>query len=145
MTQPLLSDTIAALAAVKQRLTGMKSEALLQFDSLHRRYEKEAVFAGANAQAQQGLEAENEQKAQELLFSIKFTNSVLKMDDEFHKLVAGHVKSNADLIYAIRDLRQAQLKILRDLTGILSAEGSISSNGLAFLETASHSHSAKAS
>jgi len=134
MTQALLSDTIGALTAVRQRLFGMKSEALLQFDSLHRRFEKEAVFAGANAQAQQGLEAENEQKAQELMFSIKFTTSVLKIDGQFHNFVAQHVKSNSDLIYAIRDLRQAQLKILRDLTGILGAEGAISSSGLSFLQ-----------
>jgi len=141
MTQPLLVDTIGALTAVRQRLFGMKSEALLQFDSLHRRFEKEAVFAGANAQAQQGLEAENEQKAQELTFSIKFTKSVLNIDRRFSESVTKHVKSNADLIYGIRDLRQAQLKILRDLTGILSAEGSIA--GPSFLQTASQSQSSE--
>jgi hypothetical protein len=128
MTQALLTETIDALTAVRQHLFGMKSEALLQFDSLHRRFEKEAMVAGASALAQQGLEAENEQKAQELVFSIKFTNSVLNIDQEFHKHVASHMKSNADLIYTIRDLRQAQLKILRDLTGILGAEGAIASS-----------------
>jgi len=145
MTQPLLEDTIDALTTVRQRLFGMKSEALLQFDSLHRRFEKEAVFAGANAQAQAGLEAENEQKAQELMFSIKFTTSVLKIDQRFYNSVSAHVKNNADLIYAIRDLRQAQLKILRDLTGILGAEGAIASGSLSFLETASQTHSHKSS
>jgi len=89
------------------------------------------------------LEAENEQKAQELQFSIKFTSSVLKLDGVFQKLVADHVKSNGDQIYAIRDLRQAQLKILRDLTGILGAEGAIASNSLSFLETSS-THTAAA-
>jgi len=137
MTQPLLTQTIDALTAVRHRLMGMKSEALLQFDSLHRRFENEAVVAAAGAQAQQGLEAENEQKAQELTFSIKFTKSVVAMDQRFHTTVAAHVKSNAELIYAIRDLRQAQLKILRDLTGILGAEGAISSGGLSFLQVAS--------
>merc|ERR1719453_2031477 len=123
----------------------MKSEALLQFDSLHRRFENEAVVAAAGAQAQQGLEAENEQKAQELLFSIKFTKSVVAMDQRFHTAVAAHVKSNAELIYAIRDLRQAQLKILRDLTGILGAEGAIAAPSVSFLEVASKtSHAARA-
>jgi len=135
MTQPLLTDTINALTEVRQRLFGMRSEALLQFDSLHRRYEKEAVFAGTSAQAQQGLEAENEQKAQELMFSIKFTTAVLKIDRRFLESVSAHVKSNADLIYTVRDLRQAQLKILRDLTGILGAEGAIASGAMSFLQT----------
>lgn len=137
MTQPLLQDTISALTDVRHLLFGMRSEALLQFDSLHRRYEKEAVGTSAQAQAQQGLEAENEQKAQELTFSIKFTNSVLKIDQKFLESVSAHVKNNADLIYAVRDLRQAQLKILRDLTGILSAEGAAASQPLAFLQTSS--------
>jgi len=139
MTQDLLQETIGALAAVRQRLGNMKTEALLQFDSLHRRFEKQAVFAGASAEAQQGLEAENEQKAAELTFSIKFTNSILKLDRRFHETVKQHVKSNAELIYAARDLRQAQLKILRDLTGILSAEGSIATQGASFLQTDSES------
>jgi hypothetical protein len=145
MTQPLLAGTIDALTSVRQRLFDMKSQALLQFDTLHRRFEKEASFAGASAQAQQGLEAENEQKAQELMFSIKFTNAVLKIDERFHKSVSQHVKANADLIYAIRDLRQAQLKILRDLTGILGAEGSIASGDISLLETSSSVHSQRAS
>jgi hypothetical protein len=134
MTQGLLEDTIKALTAVKSRLGSMKAEALLQFDSLHRRFEKQAVFAGANAQAQLGLEAENEQKAAELTFSIRFTNAVLKIDKKFYETVQAHVKSNADLIYSVRDLRQAQLKILRDLSGILSAEGSIAAPSVSFLE-----------
>merc|ERR1719305_1694418 len=54
-------------------------------------------------------------------------------------MVSEHVKSNADLIYGIRDLRQAQLKILRDLTGILGAEGAIASGALSFLAVASKS------
>jgi hypothetical protein len=139
MTPNLLRETIGALTSVQKRLFGMKAEALLQFDSLHRRFEKEAVVAGASAQAQQGLEAENEQKAQELMFSIKFTKSVLKIDQQFYNMVSEHVKSNADLIYGIRDLRQAQLKILRDLTGILGAEGAIASGALSFLAVASKS------
>jgi hypothetical protein len=139
MTQELLTNTIDALSDVRHLLFGMRSEALLQFDSLHRRYEKEAVFAGTNAQAQQGLEAENEQKAQELMFSIKFTTSVLKIDKKFLESVSSHVKSNADLIYGVRDSRQAQLKILRDLTGILGAEGAIASGPLSFLQTSSES------
>jgi hypothetical protein len=71
------------------------------------------------------------------MFSIKFTTSVLKIDQKFLESVSSHVKSNADLIYAARDLRQAQLKILRDLTGILSAEGAIASGPLSFLQTSS--------
>mmetsp|Transcript_51576 Transcript_51576/g.81890 ORF Transcript_51576/g.81890 Transcript_51576/m.81890 type:complete len:657 (+) Transcript_51576:86-2056(+) len=144
MSQPLLRATVETLAAIQSRLHSMKADALLQFDSLHRRFEQEAVFLGANANAQKGLEAENEQKAQELAFSIKFTKSVLELDEKFHASVTDHVKANAELIYAIRDLRQAQLKILRDLAGILSAEGAISS-GLSFLETSSQTSHAPAS
>lgn len=139
MTRGLLKDSIQALTAVKDRLGIMKSEALIQFDSLHRRFEKQAVFAGASAEAQMGLEAENEQKAAELTFSIKFTNSVLKIDQKFLQTVNAHSKSNADLIYTIRDLRGAQLKTLRALDGILNAEGSIAKPGLSFLETDSES------
>lgn len=135
MTRELLQESISALTVIKDRLGSMKSEALLQFDSLHRRFEKQAVFAGASAEAQLGLEAENEQKAAELTFSIKFTNSVLKIDKGFQEIVKVHEKSNADLIYAVRDLRQAQLKILRDLTGILGAQLSIGRPGMSFLET----------
>jgi len=145
MTQNLLHQTVDALSAVRQHLSSMKSEALLQFDSLHRRFEKEAVYAGANAEAQQGVEAENEQKAQELTFSVKFTNAVLKIDHQFHNTVLAHVKSNADLVYAIRDSRQAQLKILRDLTGILGAEGAIGAEqpAASFLQLASKPSSSK--
>jgi len=134
MTQALLHGTIDALEEIQTRLGSMKSEALLQFDTLHRRYEQEAVSVGASANAQQGLQAENEQKAQELAFSVKFTQSVLSIDQKFFKSLMEHKKSTAELVYAIRDLRQAQLKILRDLTGILSAEGAISSGSLSFLE-----------
>jgi hypothetical protein len=142
MSQPLLRATVDTLAEIQRRLHSMQADALLQFDSLHRRFEQEVVTVGANANAQKGLEAENEQKAQELAFSIKFTKSALELDEKFHKSVTDHVKANADLVYSIRDLRQAQLKILRDLSGILSAEGAISSPGLSFLETNSQtSHS----
>jgi hypothetical protein len=139
MTNQLLTDTIAALTEVRQRLSDMKAEALLQFESLHRRFESQAVSAGATAEAQQGLEAENEQKAQELMFSIKFTESVLQLDKRFHEAVTAHAQANNEIVYGIRDLRQAEMKILRDLTGILSAEGAIATGDLAFLQTASES------
>jgi len=138
MTQGLLQHTIAALSGVKEHLKSMESQALLQFRALHQRFEEDAVSAGANAQAQQGVEAENEQKAGELSFSIKFTSSVLKADRQFSENVKAHLKKNTELISNIRDRRQAQLKLLHDLTGIFSTgEGAIPTAGLSFFEAGS--------
>lgn len=126
MTQTLLKRTIAALSELKESLHVVESQALLQMSSLHRHYEEDAVTAGARAEAQHGVEAENEEKAAELTFSIKFTSAVLKIDKRFDEVVTLHMKSNADLIYAMRDLRQAQLKLLHDITDVFSAPGFLS-------------------
>lgn len=143
MSQELLQQTIGVLAGIQQRLERMKAKSLLQFDTLHQRFEIAAVSDGASAEAQLGVRAENEQKAAELTFSIKFTEAVLRADQKFLKALEVHLKSNADQVFAIRDLRQAQLKLLHDLSAIFSSESSIAIGGASFLEVGQTLHSQK--
>jgi C-terminal processing protease CtpA/Prc len=135
MTPNLLQATIDTLVEIKGRLRSTKSQTLLQFGALHREFEQDALLNMAESNAQQGLEAENEQKAQEVTFSIKFTKAVIDMDQKFRQSVTDHVRSTSDLVYQIRDLREAQLKILHDVSIALNAQGASSMEGLSFLET----------
>lgn len=130
MTQGLLKNTIGALSEVKDHFESMESQALVQLSSMHSHSEEDAVSSAYRAEAQQGIEAENEEKVAELSFSIKFTSAVLKIDQKFAQTVGTHLASNSELIHTIRDLRQAQLKILRDLRGIFGAEGAIATAGV---------------
>jgi len=143
VTPALIQRTISALTKIESRLRGLKSQALLQYDTQHRHFEGQAVSAGATVRAQQGVEAENEQKSEELLFSIRFSERVLKLDEAFKMKLEEHSKSIQESVKGVHESRKQQLSILHDLAGVLDWKpaGTVSgeTSGAAFLQVASHS------
>lgn len=114
LTRRLRERTAATLRALLGRLRRKRSAALLQ------------LRAGeASSHARQGIEAEEEQRVEELAFSETFTEAVLRIDREFHGKVEESIKAKAELVEAIRNARQNQHKNLRAVIDLLQGRYSV--------------------
>lgn len=122
MTPSLLAHTLGALRAIEGALQGRKSQALGQFETRRQKYESDATSTSANMNAQQGVQAENERKAEELAFSIEFTKAVLQQDANFQAKVRESAKSKKEMVDDIGALRQSQLSTLKNLIDILNGK-----------------------
>jgi len=122
MTAPLLAHTVGALKSIESTLMGRKSQALGQLDSRRQKYESDATSTAANMNAQQGVQAENERKAEELQFSVEFTQAVLKQDQAFFDKVRQTAKAKKELVDDIGALRQSQQNLLKNLVDILDGK-----------------------
>merc|ERR1719230_1982974 len=98
MTPRLLARSVSALQLIDKALHEKKTQALGQFESRRQRYQSDAAAMTANLDAQQGVQAENERKADELSFGIAFTDAVLDKDRVFFAQVQDHVKEKKAIV-----------------------------------------------
>jgi hypothetical protein len=122
MTPKLLSRTIASLQWIQNSLHDRKDQALGQFESRRQKYESDATATSANLNAQQGVEAENERKSEELAFSVGFTQVVLEKDQQFLNVVLQTAKEKKKLVDEIGSLREKEHTTIKNLVDILSGK-----------------------
>jgi len=122
MTPRLLARSISALRKVDQGLKNKKTQALGQFESRREKYQSDAAATEANMDAQEGVQAENERKADELSFSVSFTDAVLNKDSAFSKEVQKHAKVKKALVDRIGELREKELNTMQSLDDILDGK-----------------------
>ncbi|CAK0815522.1 unnamed protein product [Prorocentrum cordatum] len=125
MTPTLLSRTVAALKAIQTKVSRQRAKALLQLGNWQQKLRAEAADAKANADMEQGVEAEKEQKAEELLFSSTFTEAVWKLDEDFRGKMSRSMQNKAELVEMIRDSRAQQLRTLKNLIDLLQGKYSV--------------------
>jgi hypothetical protein len=129
MNSALLSRTIKAVEMVKSRLNSQRSQALVQLQSWQRKLSVRATSAEASADEQQGVQAEKEEKVEELSFSSTFTQAVLGIDRGFYEVVQASMQKKADVVEAVRHARQSQIKTLTDLIDLLDGRYSVDDQG----------------
>jgi hypothetical protein len=122
MTPKMLSRTVAALQWVQNSLHDRKDQALGQFESREQKYESDATATSANLDAQQGVQAENERKSEELSFSVGFTKVVLQKDQEFLNMVTQTARAKKKLVDEIGALRSKEKTTIKNLVDILSGK-----------------------
>jgi hypothetical protein len=116
---------VKALKAIQNKVSRQRAKALLQLGNWQQKLRTEAFAAKANADVQQGVEAEKEQKAEELSFSATFTEAVWKLDDGFRHNMVKSMQSKAELVEHIRESRAGQLQTLRELMDLLQGKYSV--------------------
>jgi len=122
MTPKLLSRTVAGLQWIQNSLHDRKDQALGQFESRQQKYESDATATSANLDAQQGVQAENERKSEELAFSVGFTKVVLDTDEQFLKVVMQTAKEKKKLVDEIGALRSKEQTTIKNLVDILNGK-----------------------
>merc|ERR1719387_375622 len=122
MTPNLLSRTISALQWVRNSLSDRKDQALGQFESRQQKYESDATATSANLDAQQGVQAENERKSEELSFSVGFTKVVLQKDQQFLNVVTQTARAKKRLVDEIGALRSKEQTTIKNLVDILNGK-----------------------
>jgi hypothetical protein len=110
---------------VQSKVSRRRAKALLQLGDRQQKLRAEAASAKANADMEQGVEAEKEQKAEELLFSSTFTEAVWKLDEDFRGKMSKSMQTKAELVDMVRDSRMKQLKTLSDLIDLLRGKYSV--------------------
>jgi len=146
MTASLLSHTVAALQAVREKLVSQRSEVIQHLEGQERKFTKASTSALASADARQGVQGLKEQKMEDVLFSITFTQAVIKMDQALSLKLQIDLKKKAELLQAIRASRQSQLSTLKDLIDLLDGkysapgqlEGKLLKSAYAFFQARSH-------
>jgi hypothetical protein len=127
MNPALLSRTIKVVEIVRSRLESQRTQALVQLQSWQRKLSVRATSAAQSADEQSGVQAEKEEKVEELTFSKTFTQAVLKIDRSFYETVQLGMKKKADMVDSIRRARQTQVKTLTDLIDLLDGRYSVDS------------------
>merc|ERR1719375_2489887 len=122
MTPKLLSRTIAGLQWIQNSLHDRKDQALGQFESRQQKYESDATATSANLDAQQGVQAENERKSEELSFSVGFTKVVLEKDQQFLSVVTRTAREKKRLVDEIGALRSKEQTTIKNLVDILNGK-----------------------
>lgn len=122
LTPRLLARSVNALRQIDAGLHEKKKQALGQFESRRQKYQSDATATAANLDAQEGVQAENERKANELSFSITFTAAVLSRDRTFLAAVHDHVKEKKTFIDRIGELRSKEANTIKNLVDILEGK-----------------------
>mmetsp|Transcript_62816 Transcript_62816/g.141900 ORF Transcript_62816/g.141900 Transcript_62816/m.141900 type:complete len:658 (-) Transcript_62816:67-2040(-) len=140
MTKHLLERTVSALKMVETKLHLQKSQSLLMLSTKRQTLSSQVAMATTSGVKQQGMDAENGQKAQELTFSITFTSAVVGLDKTFLQAIRDSVKSKAQMVEAVRTARQNMFKTLKELLDLLRGQYSVEDRpvpapaGMSFLQ-----------
>jgi len=96
-----------------------QSTTLSQVEEEQHRFDTDGALRRMEAAAQQGLQAENERKVEEIYFSLNFTKEVIAIDVEFGDTVRQHSRERQRRVDRIRDCRKKQREILRSLVEVM--------------------------
>lgn len=129
MTAPLLENTIGALKEVEGSLRNQRSKALGEFETRKEKYQSNALEAKESELAQTGVQAENEEKADDLSFSIHFAQAVMNKDTEFRARVEDAVHKKRAIVASIHKLSSQQLVTLKNLNDIMDGKYSVPVQG----------------
>lgn len=127
LTRALKLHTVAALEAIQGRLREKQAQALVQLGSRQQKVSSRGAENEASDRAQEGIQAEEQQKVEELAFSATFTEAVLRIDQEFQTKVKVSMKKKAELVEAIRNARQSQHRTLVSLIDLLQGKFTVDS------------------
>jgi hypothetical protein len=126
LTPIFLGRVVTALQEIASRLHKRRSGVLLQLQAREQQLSTVAAKAATRSDTARGAQAEGERKAEELAFSVAFTESVLMGDEAFLTKVQEHIKAKNELIDSVRTARKGQLTTLEDLVDLLKGRYSAS-------------------
>jgi len=126
LTPIFLGRVVTALQEIASRLHKRRSGVLLQLQAREQQLSTVAAKAATRSDTARGAQAEGERKAEELAFSVAFTESVLMGDEAFLTKVQEHIKAKNELIDGVRTARKGQLTTLEDLVDLLKGRYSAS-------------------
>jgi hypothetical protein len=122
LTGHLLTRSVAALQTITSRLHKRRSGVLLQLQNREQELSGVEAKAAQQTDAAQGAEEETDQKAEELAFSVSFTDSVLQGDATFLAKVQKHIRAKNTLVDNIRATRKKQTSTIEDLVDLLKGK-----------------------